>query len=81
MAGSTRKLFQEEMPARVGTPTASILFHCSGRHWFSEATGKTGEISEAFSAAPYAVGMNCFFEVYCGFNINTTLNALVFGRS
>ena len=81
MAGSTRKLFEEDMPARVGSPTAALLFHCSGRNWFSDAIGETPAISKAFEAAPFAVGMNCHFEVYCGFNINSTLNALTFGRS
>lgn len=81
MAGSTRRFFQEDMPGRVGNPTAALLFNCSGRHWFSEALGVTQDISNAFTAAPFAVGMNCHFEMYCGFNINTTLNALAFGRS
>jgi hypothetical protein len=81
MARSTATFFQEEMPLRVGKPTAALLFHCSGRQWFADATGKSEALSEAFRTAPPAVGFNCQFELYCGFHINTTLTALAFGRS
>ncbi|MDB4943307.1 MAG: hypothetical protein JWP97_2841 [Labilithrix sp.] len=81
MARATANFFQEEMALRVGKPTASILFHCSGRQWFADATGKAAELSAAFQTAPPSVGLNCQFELYCGFHINTTLTALVFGKS
>lgn len=81
MVRSTANLFQEEMVQRVGKPTASFLFHCSGRQWFADATGKAEELSAAFRTAPPSVGLNCQFELYCGFHINTTLTALVFGKS
>ena len=78
---STRRFFESELPARVASPRAALLFHCSGRKWFAESTGKAGELSSAFRAAPPCVGMNVHFEIYCGFHINTTLTALVFGAS
>ena len=81
LAGANRKFLAEEMPARVGPPTAALFFTCAGRRWFSDACGLTGEVSQSFAAAPRAVGMESFFEIYCGFNLNTTLSALVFGRS
>ncbi|MBS2013308.1 MAG: FIST C-terminal domain-containing protein [Deltaproteobacteria bacterium] len=78
---STTDFFTTEIPARVGTPTAALLFHCSGRQWFADATGASESLSNAFTSAPPSVGMNCQFELYCGFHINTTLTALVFGST
>jgi hypothetical protein len=81
IAASTRRFFESELPARVTSPRAVLLFHCSGRKWFAEGSGRTKELSEAFHAAPPCAGMNVHFEIYCGFHINTTLTALAFGAS
>lgn len=78
---STRRFFEQELPTRVQSPKAALLFHCSGRKWYAESTGKIPALSEAFAAAPPCVGMNVHFEIYCGFHINTTLTALAFGAS
>jgi hypothetical protein len=78
---STRRFFETELPSRVTSPRAVLLFHCSGRKWFAESTGRTSELSSAFQAAPPCAGMNVHFEIYCGFHINTTLTALAFGAS
>jgi hypothetical protein len=78
---STRRFFEVELPSRVQSPRAAMLFHCSGRKWFAESTGKIPGLSDAFRAAPPCVGMNVHFEIYCGFHINTTLTALAFGAS
>ena len=78
---STRRFFETELPARVQSPRAALLFHCSGRKWFAESTGKIPELSAAFRAAPPCGGMNVHFEIYCGFHINTTLTTLAFGAS
>lgn len=75
----TRKFFEEEVPRRVPSPTAALVFHCSGRSVFAESVGKTQELSAAFSAAPPCAGFNVNFEVYCGFQINATLTVLAFG--
>ncbi len=77
--GSTMRFFQEEIPRRVRSPKAAILFNCGGRVFISHVSGKIGELSQTFAAAPPCVGFNCYFEIYCGFQINTTLTALVFG--
>lgn len=79
MAGSTRRFFQEEIPRRVSHPTAALFFHCGGRLWFAAAQGKLGDLAETFKDAPPCAGLNVYFETYCGFNINSTLTALVFG--
>jgi hypothetical protein len=65
----------------VQSPRAALLFHCSGRKWFAQGSGKTGELSAAFKSAPPCAGLNVHFEIYCGFHINTTLTALAFGAS
>ena len=78
---STRRFFESELPARVASPRAALLFHCGGRKIYAESTGKLPELARAFSSAPPCAGMNVLFEIYCGFHINTTLTTLAFGAS
>jgi hypothetical protein len=80
-AGMTRKFFAEDLPRSVPNPTAAILFHCSGRTWAAEAAGQTAALSATFQAAPPAAGFNVAFEIYSGFQINTTLTVLAFGKN
>jgi hypothetical protein len=81
MGAHTREFFEQEVPRRVKSPQAAILFHCAGRAYSAYNTGALGAVSEAFRSAPPCAGLNVTFEIYCGFNINTTLTALVFGQS
>jgi hypothetical protein len=78
---STRRFFESDLPARVPSPRAALLFHCTGRKIFSQLAGKSEELAKTFRAAPPCVGMNVQFEIYCGFSINSTLTSLVFGAS
>jgi len=78
---STKRFFEQELPSRVASPRAALLFHCSGRKWFAQSTGKYPALGDTFKAAPPCIGMNVHFEIYCGFHINTTLTSLVFGAS
>lgn len=78
---STRKFFESELPARVQSPRASLLFHCSGRKMLAQMSGKGEELSAAFRYAPPCIGFNVQFEIYCGFHINSTLTSLTFGAS
>ncbi|MEL6338488.1 MAG: FIST N-terminal domain-containing protein [Myxococcota bacterium] len=71
--------FRDEVPTRVRNPSGLLCVHCSGRLWVAEASGTTPQISEGFKTAPSIAGMNGHFEIYCGFNINSTLTALAFG--
>jgi hypothetical protein len=79
MAAHTRAFFESEVPKRVLSPQAALLFHCGARTWLAMAHGQLGAVASTFQAAPPAVGFNVGFEIYCGFQINTTLAALVFG--
>jgi hypothetical protein len=79
--GMTRRFFREEIPRRVSSPEAALIFHCSGRSMFANAIGKTKELSSAFEDAPPCAGFNVNFEVYCGFQINATLTVLAFGAT
>jgi len=81
MTAMTKEFLDGTIADRVKDPTAAMYFHCSGRHWFSSALGTSEELSEAFTHGPPAIGFNVFFEVYCGFHINTTLTAVAFGQS
>jgi hypothetical protein len=81
MAGATRRFFQEELPRRVASPTATLLFHCTARDWYARTLGEIDELSRAFATAPPSAGMNVFFEMYAGFQINTTLTVLAFGQN
>lgn len=78
---STRKFFESEIPARIQSPRAALLFHCSGRKVFAAMAGKGEALAQTFRAAPPCVGFNVQFEIYCGFSINSTLTSLVFGAS
>ncbi len=78
---STRRFLELELPARVPSPSAALFFHCSGRKWYAEATGRLGDLGGVFKAAPPCIGLNAHFEIYCGFHINTTLTSLVFGTA
>lgn len=80
IAELTRRFLTEEVPARVPSPQAALLFHCGGRSMYAAASGQLPGLSETFRAAPPAVGLDVCFEIYCGFHINTTLTALVFGE-
>jgi hypothetical protein len=81
MARATERFFEEELPRRVQSPTAALLFHCTARYWYAQAMGRTEELSRTFKKAPPAAGMNVFFEIYAGFPINTTLTVLAFGQN
>src|SRR5262249_51846060 len=78
---STRRFFESELPARVPSPRAALLFHCGGRRLFAESTGRLADLAEAFKSGPPSAGMNGLFEIYCGVHINTTLAPLAFGAS
>lgn len=81
MAKMTEEFFTKELPERLQNPTANLLFHCSGRHWLAMASNTVGQLSESFKSAPPSIGFNCFFEIYSGFHINTTLTVLGFGSN
>jgi hypothetical protein len=78
---STRRFFESELPARVQSPRAALLFQCGGRKLYAENTGRISEFSQAFRSAPPCAGMTVLFEIYCGFHINTTLTTLAFGAA
>jgi hypothetical protein len=80
MVESTKHFFEKDVPARVQSPQAAIIFNCGARALLGTMAGKAGELSKTFESAPNCVGFNVSFEIYCGFNINTTLTALVFGQ-
>lgn len=81
IAAITRSFFSEELPRRVPDPQAALLFHCGGRVFSSQALGTFDALSRSFEAAPPSAGFNVQFEIYSGFQINTTLTVLAFGRN
>ncbi|MEM9074525.1 MAG: FIST N-terminal domain-containing protein [Myxococcota bacterium] len=81
MGAMAEKFFDETVPYRCPNPQATLLFHCSGCQWVADSLGATEAVSEAFTRAPSPAGFNVFFEIYCGFHINTTLTTLAFGST
>lgn len=81
IVASTRRFLEEELPARVPSPSAALFFHCGGRAWYAEGAGRLGDLGGVFKTAPPCAGFNVHFEIYCGFHINTTLTALAFGAA
>jgi hypothetical protein len=80
-AGMTKAFFEEELPRRVPNPTATLLFHCGGRVWVAQGLGQLENLSKSFKYAPPSAGLNVHFEIYSGFQINTTLTVLAFGKN
>jgi hypothetical protein len=77
----TKKFFEEELPKRVPNPTAALHFHCGGRAWVATAAGRAEALAASFKSAPPCAGCNVHFEIYSGFQINTTLTVLAFGQN
>lgn len=77
---TTRRFFEQEIPARVPSPTAALLFHCSARTVFAEALGRLDALGATLASAPPCAGFNVSFEIFNGLAVNTTLTALVFGE-
>lgn len=76
---ATRRFFTEELPRRVPNPTAALLFDCGARRLYAQLTGKAEALGATFKQAPPCAGLTVQFETYCGFMVNSTLTALVFG--
>jgi hypothetical protein len=81
MPGMTRDFFTKDLPRAVTNPQAALIFHCAGRDWLARLHGTHPELSASFAEAPPCVGFNVQFEIFCGFQINTTLTTLVFGKN
>lgn len=77
----TKRFFEQEVPRRVRNPQAALFFNCSGRMWTAHGGGFAEPLSQVFRTAPPCAGFNVYFEIYCGFHINTTLTSLIFGAS
>ncbi len=77
----TRQFFLEELPRKVKNPSALLLFQCGARSLIASSTNSVPALSQSFTCAPAAAGLNCSFEIYCGFHINTTLTVLAFGSA
>jgi hypothetical protein len=77
----TRKFFVDDIPRRVPNPTAALLFDCGARKLYGHLLGKVSELSGTFASAPPAAGFTVQYETYCGFMVNSTLTALVFGSA
>jgi hypothetical protein len=77
----TRKFFVDDIPRRVSNPTAALLFDCGARKFYSHLLGKSPALSDTLASAPPAAGLTVQYETYCGFMVNSTLTALVFGSA
>ena len=72
--------FKDEVPAKVGRPTGALYFNCLGRHFHGMGIGATDAVDEAYASGPPSAGINAQFEIFNGFQINSTLTALAFGE-
>ena len=70
----------EEIPSRVGVPTGALYFNCYGRYMMAHGMGLDAQVDAAYASGPPAAGLNAVFEAFNGFQINSTLTALAFGR-
>jgi hypothetical protein len=79
MVVMTKKIFTDELPSRVKSPRAALLFNCSGRSWVAHSLGIQQAIGDTMKFAPPVVGLDVTGEIYNGFAIDTTLTVLAFG--
>lgn len=79
IVASTQAFLDEELPAKIARPAATLLFHCGGRTWVARALGQAEALRQALASAPHPAGFEVAFEIYRGFAINTTLTVLAFG--
>lgn len=79
MVELTRKFFTEELPRRVTSPRAAILFNCAGRSWAAHSLGVHDALGGALKDAPPLLGLDVAGEIYNAFAIDTTLTVLAFG--
>ena len=75
------RFFKEEIHQRVASPQAMLYFECGTRSHLAHATGQTAELSASFEHAPPGIGMAASFELCNGFQLNSTMTALVFGAA
>jgi hypothetical protein len=81
MVEMTRKFFTDDLPRRVVSPRAAILFNCGGRSWAAHSLGIQAALGDVMKDAPPSLGLDVAGEVYNGFAIDTTLTVLAFGSS
>lgn len=79
MKAKLESFFQEELPRRVGAPIGMLFFECAGRNQLADILGTKATLGEAFRHAPPAAGMSACFELYNGFQINSTMTVLALG--
>jgi hypothetical protein len=81
IVNATKRFFVEDLPRRVPTATATILFDCAARRMVAQMQGKLDAVGDTFKLAPPCAGYTVNFEIYCGFQVNSTLTSLTFGAS
>lgn len=80
MSDALERFMGDEVPGKVGVPTGMLIFNCYGRYMMSQAMRIGDRIDAAYAKAGQVAGLNAVFEVFNGFQINSTLTALAFGR-
>lgn len=80
MGEALEKFMSDEVPSKIGTPTGMLIFNCYGRYMMSQAMGIGERIDATYASAGRVAGLNAVFEVFNGFQINSTLTALAFGQ-
>ncbi|HJL15383.1 MAG TPA: FIST N-terminal domain-containing protein [Sandaracinaceae bacterium LLY-WYZ-13_1] len=80
LADSLSKFVTEEIPQRVGEPAGALYFNCYGRFMLEQATGIREAVDAAYRSGPPAAGLNAVFELYNGFQINSSLTGVAFGK-
>ena len=78
--GALSSFFKDEIPSKVGKPTGALYFNCLGRHFHGMGIGALEAVDTAYASGPVSAGINCQFEIFNGFQINSTLTALAFGE-
>ena len=80
MKTKLEEFFRVELPRKVRNPTGVLFFECAGRNQLADILDIRAPLGETFRLAPPAAGMSACFELYNGFQINSTMTVLAFGQ-
>jgi hypothetical protein len=76
-----QRFLKDELPSRVANPKGMLFFNCANRVLLAAQQGIDARLSESYALGPPKVGFAACFELYNGFQINSTMTTLAFGAS
>jgi hypothetical protein len=80
LVDALEQFVQTELPRELPDATCALYFNCYGRYQQARSLGIEEALEARYARGPRAAGMNAVFEIFKGFQVNSTLTALAFGQ-